>query len=129
MAYNSAHGITPRTIEKSVEDIMRSTAVADAIQAGAQDDLASLMAAVDQEGPEALIARLEGEMLEAAKALQFERAASLRDRIDEIRQTLAAAGQAGLPGVAAGVGAGETPGHGPGAPEPRRRPHRFGGDR
>jgi excinuclease ABC subunit B len=131
MAYNSAHGITPRTIEKSVEDIMRSTAVADAIQGAAQDDLASLMAAVDQEGPEALIARLEREMLEAAKALQFERAASLRDRIDEIRQTLAAAGQAGLPGVAAGsaVAAGKTPVKGRGAREPRRRAWRFGGDR
>src|SRR5262245_15619726 len=129
LAYNQAHGITPRTIEKSVDEIMRATAVADAIQAAATDDLASLMAAVDQEGPEALIARLEGEMLEAAKALQFERAASLRDRIDEIRQTLAAAGQAGLPGVAAGVGAGKTPVKGRGAREPRRRSHRFGGDR
>jgi excinuclease ABC subunit B len=131
MAYNSEHGITPRTIEKSVEQIMRATAVADAIQGAAQDDLASLMAAVDQEGPEALIARMEGEMLEAARALQFERAASLRDRIDEIRQTLAAAGQAGLPGVAAGaaVGAEKTPVKGRGAREPRRRSHRFGSDR
>jgi excinuclease ABC subunit B len=131
MAYNSEHGITPRTIEKSVEQIMRATAVADAIQGAAQDDLASLMAAVDQEGPEALIARMEGEMLEAARALQFERAASLRDRIDEIRQTLAAAGQAGLPGVAAGaaVGGEKAPVKGRGAREPRRRSHRFGSDR
>ena len=33
LAYNQAHGITPRTITKSVEEIMRSTAVADAITA------------------------------------------------------------------------------------------------
>ncbi|MGH7720267.1 MAG: excinuclease ABC subunit UvrB, partial [Gemmatimonadaceae bacterium] len=64
-AHNAAHGITPRTITKSVEEIMRSTAVADAIQGAAADDLSSLMAAVDQEGPEVLLARLEGEMLEA----------------------------------------------------------------
>ena len=130
MAYNQAHGITPRTIEKSVEEIMRSTAVADAIQAAASDDLGSLMAAVDEQGPEVLIARLEGEMLEAARALQFERAASLRDRIDEIRHTLAAAGQAGLPGLA-GVAAGtaHTPVKGRGAREPRRRAWRFGKDR
>jgi excinuclease ABC subunit B len=131
LAYNQAHGITPRTIEKSVEEIMRSTAVADAIQSVASDDLAQLMAAVDQEGPGALIARLEGEMLEAAKALQFERAASLRDRIDEIRQTLAAAEQAGLPGVAAGTtGAGtRTAVAGRGPREPRRMARRFGPDR
>jgi len=101
LAYNAEHGITPRTITKSVEEIMRSTAVADAIQGAANDDLGALMAAVDQEGPEALLARIEGEMLEAARALQFERAASLRDRMEEIRHTLAAARQMGLTGAAA----------------------------
>lgn len=78
---------------------MRSTAVADAIHGAAADDLGALMAAVDREGPEALIARLETEMLEAARRLEFEQAASLRDRVDEIRHTLAAAKGLGLAGA------------------------------
>jgi len=144
LAYNEAHGITPRTIIKSVEEIMRSTAVADAIQSASADDLGALMAAVDQEGPEALLARIEGEMLEAARGLQFERAASLRDRMDEIRQTLAAARQMGLTGPdaadraagsASGRGAGGR-GAGPrptlasgGGREPRRTRRRLAADR
>ena len=131
VAYNREHGITPRTIVKSVEEIMRSTAVADAIRGAETDDLNALMAAVAEEGPEALIARLEGEMLEAARALQFERAASLRDRVDEIRQTLAAAAQMGLAGAGA-AGRADAPAvkHGPrGAREPRRIKRRFGPDR
>ena len=130
LAHNRAHGIVPRTITKSVEEIMRSTAVADAIQGAADDDLRSLLSAVDEEGPEALLARLEGEMLGAARALQFERAASLRDRIDEIRQTLAAAEQAGLPGAAPAVAkhpGGTVASRGP--REPRRVARRFGRDR
>ncbi|HKQ57668.1 MAG TPA: excinuclease ABC subunit UvrB, partial [Candidatus Eisenbacteria bacterium] len=98
LAYNQEHGVTPRTITKSVEEIMRATAVADAMQGAQGDELGALMAAVGQEGPEALLARLEHEMLGAARELQFERAASLRDRIDEIRHTLAAARQMGLGG-------------------------------
>ena len=117
LAYNQAHGLTPRTIVKSVEEIMRSTAVADAIR-GPGDDVSTLMAEVDREGPEVLIGRLEAEMLAAARNLEFERAASLRDRVDEIRQTLAAARQMGL----AGAGA-EPPG--PGAP--RRAGRERGG--
>ena len=118
LAYNQTHGVTPRTIIKSVEEIMRSTAVADAIQGADTDDLGALMAAVGQEGPEALVARLEAEMLEAARSLAFERAASLRDRIDEVRQTLAAAGEMGLAGAGAGGPKGRR--------EPRRGKRRFG---
>jgi excinuclease ABC subunit B len=129
LAYNQAHGITPRTIEKSVEDIMRATAVADTIRGSESEDLRELMSAVDREGPEALIARLEAEMLDAAKKLEFERAASLRDRVDEIRHTLAAAETIGLAGTAAvapGAQAGGTRG---GPREPRRIKRRFGPDR
>jgi excinuclease ABC subunit B len=128
LAYNEAHGITPRTITKTIEEIMQSTAVADSIRGAADDDLGALMKAVDQEGPEVLIARLEAEMLEAARRLEFERAASLRDRMDEIRHTLAAAREMGLAGAAATAKA-------PAAPtttyprEPRRIKRRFGPDR
>jgi excinuclease ABC subunit B len=129
LAYNEAHGITPRTIIKSVEDIMRSTAVADAIHGAADDDLPGLLQAVHEEGPDALLGRLESEMLEAARALDFERAASLRDRIDEVRSMLAAAGTLGVgadgdttprPRGRPGAGAGARGGRGRGAHRPGR---------
>src|SRR5580765_6142572 len=100
LAYNAAHGITPKTIAKSVEEILQSTSVADSIGTGEQDELRALLGAVDAEGPEALIARLEAEMLDAAKRLEFERAASLRDRIEEVRSAVAMAESMGLPGAA-----------------------------
>jgi excinuclease ABC subunit B len=122
LAYNVEHDITPRTIVKSVDEIMRATSVADSIQTGERDEVQSLLKAVESEGADALIGRLEGEMLAAARALEFERAASLRDRIDEIRSTLAAA--AGM-GVGTGTGRGGRTSRGPAAREPRRRSHRY----
>src|SRR5262249_37638536 len=95
-AYNTEHGITPRTIVKSREEILQATSVADAIARGESQELQSLLDAVRDEGPDALLARLEGEMLDAARKLEFERAASLRDRIDEVRSTLAAASEIGV---------------------------------
>jgi excinuclease ABC subunit B len=102
LAYNEKHGITPRTIEKSVSDVMLTTSVADARGASAQDDVRGLLAAIDDEGPEALLARLEAEMLEAARKLEFERAASLRDRIEDVRLALAGAARMGLTPAEAG---------------------------
>jgi excinuclease ABC subunit B len=96
LAYNLEHGITPRTVEKSVEDVMRTTSVADAKGSSAGEDVRGLLAAIDEEGPAALIARLEAEMLEAARRLEFERAASLRDRIDDVRSALVSAERMGL---------------------------------
>ena len=116
-AYNTEHGITPRTILKSVEEIMRSTAVADAI--GGSDLMKKKDAVVLGDDVDQLLAQLEGEMLEAARALEFERAASLRDRIDEVRAAIAQAH-------------GDTPSP-PSAPraaaEPRKVKRRFGRDK
>ena len=111
LAYNEAHGVTPRTIVKSVEEILQATSVADAIAASERDEVRGLLVAVEQDGADALIVRLEGEMLEAARRLEFERAASLRDRIDEVRATLAAAEKVGVRGVVS---------------VPRRTKRRFG---
>jgi excinuclease ABC subunit B len=139
LRYNQEHGITPRTIEKSIDDVMRSTAVADAQGAAEAGELREVLDAAVNEGPEALIGRLEAEMLSAAKALEFERAASLRDRIDEIRSL---AGEAERLGVGAGAAAHHTSRRrrpGPGVPsatvdpdrvrEPRKTRRRFGPDR
>jgi len=64
-----------------------------------------VLGAVGREDPATLIARLEGEMLEAARALEFERAASLRDRIDDVRAEAAIA-----PGAPRAAGDGGRPG-------------------
>ncbi|HET7224088.1 MAG TPA: excinuclease ABC subunit UvrB, partial [Candidatus Eisenbacteria bacterium] len=98
LEFNVAHGITPRSVEKSVESILRSTAVADAIGEG--EAPAEFLAGIEHPSAEALIARLEAEMLDAARALEFERAASLRDRIDELKSTLAAGAAVGLQATA-----------------------------
>ena len=83
--YNERHGIVPETIVKSIEQVMQQTAVADA--KGDGDGLPEqLPEALAELGDRAeMIARLEKDMLEAAEKLEFELAASLRDRILELR--------------------------------------------
>jgi excinuclease ABC subunit B len=119
LAWNAEHGVTPRTIVKSVEQVLQATGVADAIRAG--EDPAALLAAAGRDDPQELMARMEAEMLEAAKRLEFERAASLRDRLDDLRSTLAGVERIGVRPAGAGRPAGTA--------EPRRRSHRFGKDR
>ena len=77
-AYNKAHGIVPKTIKKDIRDT---------IEISSKDDLARAsdgkMSASERK---ALIEKLTGEMKAAAKALDFERAAYLRDTIAKIRK-------------------------------------------
>ncbi len=81
--YNEEHGITPQTIVKSVDEVIRSTAVADAaLPVTPEDLLPSDALRLDRES---LIELLEREMLAAAAREEFEAAASLRDRLDELR--------------------------------------------
>jgi len=84
--YNAEHGIVPETIVKSIEEVMRQTAVADS-RARPGDDIPEHLPEVlhPEQDPDEMIARLEKEMLEAAEKLEFELAASLRDRILELR--------------------------------------------
>ncbi|MBI5837295.1 MAG: excinuclease ABC subunit UvrB [Candidatus Eisenbacteria bacterium] len=89
LAYNAEHGIVPRTIVKSIEDVMRSTEVADAAAHGSAGPGEELEAIGD---PIRMRELLEREMLAAARGLEFEKAASLRDRLEELETTLAAEG-------------------------------------
>ena len=98
--------------------------MADAKGSSAGEDVRGLLRAIDDEGPEALIARLEAEMLEAARRLEFERAASLRDRIEDVRAALATAARMGLTPAAAGAAGGARRGAQRGSPPGRRRPGR-----
>jgi excinuclease ABC subunit B len=121
-AYNLEHEIVPRTIVKSVDEVMRATSVADAIRPD-PDPVRALLAAAQGEDPQRIIARLEQEMLEAARGLDFERAASLRDRADELREAMAAVEQGASHAARSARERRAT------AAEPRRVKRRFGPDR
>jgi len=85
LEYNERHGITPTSIVKSRDEIMRATAVADAKAELREDiELLELAPGLDREQ---MIAILEEQMMNAAARLEFEKAATLRDRIDELRMT------------------------------------------
>jgi len=80
--YNEAHGITPETVRKSIPELEYKMAELDYVQL----DLAAEPAGrYDESVGDALIERLEREMKAAAKDLEFEKAAGLRDRIRALR--------------------------------------------
>jgi excinuclease ABC subunit B len=82
LEYNRSHGITPRSIQKSVEDVMRTTVVADARRSEALEREAEPQDKLE------LLNQLRSEMEKAASQLEFERAAALRDRIHKLREEL-----------------------------------------
>jgi len=83
VAYNEAHGITPRSIVKSVGDIRFVTRVADARTAKPADG--AVRRPADAKEREALIRLLEQQMQAAAEELDFELAAVLRDQVLELK--------------------------------------------
>jgi excinuclease ABC subunit B len=84
-AYNREHGIEPTTIVKEIHDLnMRLHAVAEGTVVYSSERGADLSEA-DRAQVEKHIARMETEMRAAAKQLEFERAAALRDEIQQIR--------------------------------------------
>ncbi|WP_174728740.1 excinuclease ABC subunit UvrB [Mesobacillus harenae] len=80
--YNRKHGITPQTIQKEIRDVIRAT-----IAAEEQEEYtpAERMKKLTKKERDEVIAGMEIEMKEAAKALNFERAAELRDLILELK--------------------------------------------
>ena len=92
LAYNQEHNITPRGIVKSLDEVALSTTIADARKRAGADII------VEAGAPsEALAAAIEAEMLREARDLNYEKAASLRDRLDEIRLSLSATGNRTAP--------------------------------
>ncbi|MDD5057541.1 MAG: excinuclease ABC subunit UvrB [Sideroxydans sp.] len=89
IAYNEAHGITPQSVVKRIKDIIDSAYNVD-------DERSSLKAAQTQAKYLAMsekevskeIARIEKEMLQAAKNLEFEKAAQLRDQLKKLRESV-----------------------------------------
>ncbi|MBP1157764.1 MULTISPECIES: excinuclease ABC subunit UvrB [unclassified Paenibacillus] len=85
MAYNEKHGITPQTIQKKVRDVIEATKVAEQKTEYLAEVKQTKMSKKDRLS---LIERLEKEMKDAAKNLQFERAAELRDAVLELKAEL-----------------------------------------
>ncbi len=77
--YNAEHGITPQTIQKAIRNSLESEVKA---RRAAQEAIHANEQEMDQTE---LILLLEQEMLEAARNLEFERAAQLRDKVNEIK--------------------------------------------
>ncbi|WP_337104002.1 excinuclease ABC subunit UvrB [Paenibacillus sp. YIM B09110] len=85
LAFNEKHGVTPQTIRKKVHDVIEATKVAEQ----KSDYLTGVgTEKLTKKERQALLQKLEAEMKEAAKSLQFERAAELRDALLELRAEL-----------------------------------------
>ena len=82
--YNEEHGIVPQTIQKEIRDLIRATHVAEESEAY-HENAASNYAKLSKKERDKVIQQLELEMKEAAKALDFERAAELRDLLFELK--------------------------------------------
>ncbi len=77
IAYNEEHGIIPQTIVKDVHEI---------IEISAKDDSDKPISKMSRKEREEMIVRLTAEMKAAAKILEFEHAAYLRDKIEKLRR-------------------------------------------
>ena len=75
--YNEAHGITPKTIKKSVRDVLEITSK-EKVEGKSKKRMS-------KRERDALVQQLTAEMKEAAKLLEFEHAAYLRDKINELK--------------------------------------------
>ena len=80
--YNQKHGITPMTIQKEIRDVIRATQVA---EDGEEYKPAAKYKKLSKKEREKVIIEMEKEMKDAAKALNFERAAELRDLVLELK--------------------------------------------
>ncbi|ARW20257.1 UvrABC system protein [Pediococcus pentosaceus] len=83
-AYNREHGITPHTIKKDIRSLISSTS--DTEDKGEKDDFLDVdFADMDSKDQKEMIANLEDQMRAAAKKLDFEKAANLRDTVLELK--------------------------------------------
>ncbi|QFK72831.1 excinuclease ABC subunit UvrB [Pradoshia sp. D12] len=79
--YNRKHGIVPKTIQKDIRDVIRATHITE----DEEEKAANKYEKLSKKERQKVIANMEKEMKEAAKALDFERAAELRDLILELK--------------------------------------------
>lgn len=93
--YNEKHGIKPETIYKSVEEILSSTSIAELRKKDYEKDDAAFTRVAEpvikymsNDERKELIEQMTEEMLTAAKDLEFERAAFLRDEIEKLKKMI-----------------------------------------
>ncbi len=134
--YNRERGIEPRTIIKGIRDLndqLRSVAESTTVYASERDaQVTERLAELDRGKVEALVARMEAEMRTAARDLEFERAAALRDEIQQIRLRVLDEDQSTIVARAAeraGARAGTEPAVGAGSASRARRTALRGGVR
>ena len=84
MAYNEEHGITPKTIQKAVRDLIRISKKVAAEEMRLEKDPESM----SRDELEKLINKLTKQMKKAAAELNFEAAAELRDKMVELKKYL-----------------------------------------
>lgn len=80
--YNEENNIIPQSINKDIKDVIEATQVAD------EEVAYGISSNIDKDELKETINRLKDEMIEAAKNLQFERAANLRDKIAELEERI-----------------------------------------
>lgn len=85
MDYNTENGITPTSIQKGVRNVIEAMKIA---EEDAKYSIKSSLDEMKREDMESLVRRLEKEMKEAARELQFERAAELRDKLVEVKRRI-----------------------------------------
>ncbi len=88
LQYNKEHNITPKTIYKTVEEILKTTSVADSHSRYKAKKQIRQFDYVDRLTGLQLIAQLETEMKKAAENLEFEKAAKLRDEIKQLKDKI-----------------------------------------
>jgi excinuclease ABC subunit B len=85
LQYNKKHKITPQTIQKTVDEILRTTSVADSRAKYKVKKEIRQFDPVDRLTGQQLVEKLEKEMKAAAENLEFEKAARLRDEIKQLK--------------------------------------------
>jgi excinuclease ABC subunit B len=83
--YNVAHGITPTSIRKAVQDVMEGARSEGASQAGLPTGYVEPALLIAPEQAMKRIKKLEAEMYKHARNLEFEQAAQIRDQIEKLR--------------------------------------------
>ncbi|HJV06682.1 MAG TPA: excinuclease ABC subunit UvrB [Chromobacteriaceae bacterium] len=84
IAFNTAHGIVPKGVEKKIKDIIDGVYSPDAQRKELVDE--ARVAMMDEKTLAKELKRLEKEMLEAARNLEFEKAARLRDELKALKE-------------------------------------------
>jgi excinuclease ABC subunit B len=86
VAYNLEHGITPRTVIRSIDDSLATITAADYADLTSDDIATEALEFPTQAALDTYINNLESDMREAAKKFEFEKAAKLRDQIKDLRE-------------------------------------------